>query len=229
MDAHHHHAGDPEEDDVPAGDQHVGRIVAADLRRLLGPAEGRERPQRRREPGVEHVLVANDEAFSLGSVLRHFGALLRRYDFLLDVVAERVADGFFFGLGDEHLAVGPVPGRDPMAPPELARDAPGLDVFHPLEIGLFPVLRHECRRARTHGGHGRLRHGVGVDVPLVGQVGLDHGAGAIAMRHHVRVRLDLLQEAELFQPRHDLLARGEAIDLVEFFGQLAAPSGRPRR
>ena len=40
------------------------------------------------------------------------------------------------------------------------------------------------------------------------------------MRHHVRVRLDPLQEAEILQPRHDLLARGEAFDAVEFFGEL---------
>ena len=40
------------------------------------------------------------------------------------------------------------------------------------------------------------------------------------MRHHVRVRLDLLQEAEIFQPRHDLLARGEAVDAVQFFRKL---------
>ena len=40
------------------------------------------------------------------------------------------------------------------------------------------------------------------------------------MRHHVRVRLDLFQETEIFQPRHDLLARGEAFDVVEFFRKL---------
>ena len=54
------------------------------------------------------------------------------------------------GLGDEHLAVRPVPRRNLVAPPELARDAPRLDVLHPVEIGLLPVLRHErrsCRRA----------------------------------------------------------------------------------
>ena len=39
------------------------------------------------------------------------------------------------------------------------------------------------------------------------------------MRHHVRVRLDLLQEAEILQPRHDLLARGEAVDAVQLFRQ----------
>jgi hypothetical protein len=58
MDPHHHHAGDPEEDDVEARDQYVAGVVALQERSLLGPAEGRERPQGRREPGIEHVLVA---------------------------------------------------------------------------------------------------------------------------------------------------------------------------
>ena len=64
------------------------------------------------------------------------------------VVGERVGDRLVLGLGDEHLAVRPVPRRDLMAPPELARDAPRLDVLHPVEIGLLPVLRHELGLAR---------------------------------------------------------------------------------
>jgi hypothetical protein len=34
--AHHHHPGDPEEDDVEAGDQGVGRVEARQVGRLLG-------------------------------------------------------------------------------------------------------------------------------------------------------------------------------------------------
>ena len=30
----------------------------------------------------------------------------------------------------------------------------------------------------------------------------------------------LLEEAEILQPRHDLLARGEAVDAVQFLGKL---------
>ncbi|MNU07966.1 hypothetical protein D3C72_2538030 [compost metagenome] len=44
MQAHHNHAGNPEEDDVEAGDQNIGLIVFFEFRRLVRPAERRERP-----------------------------------------------------------------------------------------------------------------------------------------------------------------------------------------
>ena len=57
--------------------------------------------------------------------------------------------GAFARLGlaarDEQLAVRAVPGRDLVAPPELARDAPVLDVLHPLVVGVDPLLGHELR------------------------------------------------------------------------------------
>ena len=55
--AAHHHARDPQEEDVAGGREHVGGIEVVELRRLLGPAERGERPQLRREPRVEDVLV----------------------------------------------------------------------------------------------------------------------------------------------------------------------------
>src|SRR5207237_392178 len=122
-------------------------VVALHLRRIVRPAKRRERPQRRGEPGVENIFITCDEARALVAVEGHCAALLGRDDLLLDIVRNGVADGLLLGLSDEHLAVGTVPGRDLMAPPQLARDAPGLDVLHPLEIGLLPVARHERRRA----------------------------------------------------------------------------------
>ncbi|GJE71505.1 hypothetical protein CHKEEEPN_3051 [Methylorubrum podarium] len=56
--AHHHHPGDPEEDDVLARHQGVGGVEAGELRRLVRPAERRERPERGGEPRVEDVGVA---------------------------------------------------------------------------------------------------------------------------------------------------------------------------
>ena len=130
-----------------------------------------------------------------------------------------MADRFVLCLRDEHLAVRTVPGRNLVTPPELARDAPRLDVFHPLEVGLLPVLRHERGFAQTHGRNRRLRQLLGVDVPLIRQIGFDDRAGAVAVRHHVRVRLDLVEEAEIFEARDDRLARGEAIHAIKFFRQ----------
>ena len=47
------------------------------------------------------------------------------------------------------------------------------------------------------------------------------------MRHHVGVGLDPLQETEIFQPRHDLLAGGETFDAVKFFRKLRCAFRQP--
>ena len=124
IEAHHHHPGDPEEDDVEAGDEGARRIIARELRRLLRPAERREGPERRGKPGVEHVFVARER-----HAIAAFGA--------------RRGKRRFFRLFDIGVAVLVIPGRDAMTPPELTRHAPGLDILQPLEIGLLPILRHE--------------------------------------------------------------------------------------
>ena len=48
----------PEADDLARGRVDVARVVPLELGRPLGPAERRERPERRREPRVEHVGIA---------------------------------------------------------------------------------------------------------------------------------------------------------------------------
>ncbi len=53
----HHHPGDPEEDDVEARHQHIGRVEAREYGILVGPAKGRERPQGRGEPRIQDVGV----------------------------------------------------------------------------------------------------------------------------------------------------------------------------
>ena len=57
LEPEHHHPGDPEEDDVVAGLHHRRRVVGRVVGRVVRPAEGRERPQPRAEPGVEDVRV----------------------------------------------------------------------------------------------------------------------------------------------------------------------------
>ena len=55
--SHQHHARHPQRDDVPAGDQHAGRIKEIQLGRLIRPAHRRMRPQGGTEPGVQHVFL----------------------------------------------------------------------------------------------------------------------------------------------------------------------------
>ena len=58
LESHEDHTGDPQEEDVARGREDVGGIERAQLRRVVRPAERRERPQRAREPRVQHVRVA---------------------------------------------------------------------------------------------------------------------------------------------------------------------------
>ena len=165
-------------------------IELLQLGRLVGPAQRGERPQRRGEPGVEHILVlAQFHVRRQRVLLAHFGFVAAHVD-----VAGVV-----------------VPGRNAMAPPELAAHAPVLDVAHPFVIGLRPVLRHEADAAVFD----RLERGLGerrdLHVPLVGEIGLDDGVGAVAARHLELVRLDLLDEPGGFELGDDLLARLEAV------------------
>ncbi len=135
---------------------------------------------------------------------------------LLDVgvMRERVGNRVVFGLGDEDFAVRPVPGRNLMAPPDLPRHAPRLDIVHPVEEGRFPLRRHEDRFALAHRRDRGLRQRLGVDIPLIGEKRLEHRAGAVAMRHDMRRRLDLVEKARGLQPLDDFLARHKAIEAV---------------
>jgi hypothetical protein len=199
---HHDHPGDPEEDDVVARDQHaagqvqvvvVGRCAVA----LVGPAHGGEGHQGRRVPGVEHVFVA----------------------------AQRFARGLGLGLGfvagHDHLAVFVVPGRDLVAPPQLAADAPVLDVVHPLVVGVDPVLGHKAHLAAGHGVDGLLRDALAGGV-LVATLLMATNHWSVSMgsttwpvrcaaRHHELVLLGLDQQALGFQVGHHGLAGHEAV------------------
>src|SRR5215472_342594 len=123
MQSHHHHPRNPEEDDVEAGDERTGRIEALQLRCLVGPAQGRERPQRGRKPRVEHILVAPDvfarEARALLRTGANIAASLSRELSDLDAMGKCVCDRIIFRLGNEYFAIRSIPGRYLMSPPDL--------------------------------------------------------------------------------------------------------------
>ena len=185
------HAGDPEEDDVVAGHQDVRGIEVLQVLRLLGPAQRAERPQGGGEPGVEHVGIPLDvravAVLALGGVLP----------------------------GDGHVAaVGAVPGRDLVAPPQLAGDAPVAHVVHPVQIGLAEAVGDEAHFAVLHDTDGLLCQGRHLHEPLGGGDGLHVGAAAVAGAHVVHVVLRLHQISSCFQIGQDDLPGLIAVQTV---------------
>ena len=86
-----------------------------------------------------------------------------------------------------------------MAPPQLARDAPRLNVVHPFVVGLLPVLGMEARAAVLHRLDRLAGQRFGVHIPLLGQPRLDHHARPVALGHGVAMGLDAVQVALLLQ------------------------------
>ncbi len=195
-----------------AGDQHRGGQVERQVFRLFGPAERAERHQRRRVPGVEHVLVAHQRPGVAGLL--------------------RLGAGLVLAAGDVHRAAFAVPGRNLVAPPQLPADAPVLDVVHPLVVGVDPLLRHEAHGAGLHGVDGFLRDRLARLVglahrhePLVGQHRLDDLPGAGTARHHQLVLFRFHQQALRLQVGHDGLAGGEAVQPLVGGGRVVVDAG----
>ncbi len=209
MAAEHDHAGDPEEEDVEAGDEEGGGVeggeVFGELRFAVGvcvgPAEGGEGKEAGGEPGVEDV-----------GLLRDVGG-----------VAVAAGCGGFAGDGDAAAGFA-VPCGDAMAPPELAGDAPVVEVVHPFEIDLFVHLGREVDGGvfafdGVDGVSGdALAAGVGCLVdgeePLHGETRLDDDAGALREADGVGVVFDGDEEAEGFEVGDDLFACGVAVEAV---------------
>ena len=130
------HPRDPEEVDVAPRRADVARVEGLEVRRLLRPPQSRERPERGREPRVEHVLFLRQ--LRLAALGARGGLRLR----------------------NDRVPVGAVPDRDPVPPPELARDAPGADV---LEVGehdlglLLGVRAHAAIAGRRRSPASRAR------------------------------------------------------------------------
>ena len=154
----HRHPGDPEEQDVEAGHEARGRVEGLELRRVVGPAQGGERPEPGREPRVEHVGVLAERPVAL----RALGEVRRARRASLPSASQ-----YQTGM--------------PVAPPELARDAPVADVLHPVVVRLASTPRGTIRDAAV--AH-RLDRGLGqrlhADVPLLGDERLHHRLAAVA-------------------------------------------------
>src|SRR5271154_2501581 len=96
---------------------------------------------------------------------------------------------------------------NPMAPPELARDTPVVDVFEPVEKYVLPSLGMEGRIALAHRFDRAIGHRAHAEEPLLGEHRLDHGVASRAYADGVRLGLDLFEQARGFEVVDDLLAR----------------------
>ena len=92
-----HHADYPEKDNIVTRHQHAGGVKIIQLRGMLRPAQGREGPEGRRKPGVQRVLVLPEMSAAA------FGTFIRRAA----------------PAHNDLATVLTVPGRNPVAPPEL--------------------------------------------------------------------------------------------------------------
>ena len=111
-------------------------------------------------------------------------------------------------------AVVAVPRRDLVAPPELAGDAPVVDILHPVIIGLAEALGHELDASVTHGLDGGLGQRLHLDEPLRARHRLNDRAAAVARADVVVIGLGLDEVALLLEIGHDGLARLITVEAV---------------
>ncbi len=173
------HPGHPEEDDLVPRLHHRAGIESPQILGLLRPPERREGPEPRAEPGVEHVRVLLDSPTTDGACGK---GLLGRDRCLATIRA--------------------VPDRDPVPPPELAGDAPVMDVLQPVQVDALEAVRLERQPAVVRRGYRGLCQRGHLDEPLLADQGLDHGVAPLAVTDGVGVRLDLDQRAVRLQSLH---------------------------
>src|ERR1019366_4684664 len=85
-----------------------------------------------------------------------------------------------FARDHDFGAIFAMPGGNAMSPPQLPRDAPVVNVAHPLEVSLGVILRHELDVAVLHHRDGAVGQRLDLDEPLRRKPWLDDGLAAIA-------------------------------------------------
>ena len=68
-----------------------------------------------------------------------------------------------------------------MSPPQLARNAPVIDVGHPVQIDVAEVFRDNRNLASLDGLARAVRQRLDLDEPLLRQPRLDHRTAAVAL------------------------------------------------
>ena len=174
LQGHHDHPGNPKEDNVEAGYEYICRMKFVEVFCVVWPSQGGERPQGRGEPGIEHVSVPAQHHAIVDFVFR------------TDVC---------LAVANVNVVVLVIPGWNTMPPPQLSTDAPILDIAHPGEIGVLPVLWHKLDIAILDCLYGRVSEGLDRHVPLVGEIGLYHDPTSVSAGYLKFVGLNLLYQS----------------------------------
>ena len=162
--AHNQHARNPEENNIVTGYKHAGRIELLKQFGVVRPAHGRERPQSGAEPGVQCVLV------------------------LMDMRAAAFRAFFKVGAAGAHFtAVIAVPNRNAVAPPNLAADAPVVNIFHPAGVVFGKAFRHKLGAPIGNAVHSGFYKRLHFYKPLRGNKRLYNIMAALAMANCVAV------------------------------------------
>ena len=194
----HDHSRHPEEDDVGRRNQIRRRIIIFYFV-IVGVAdtvEDRDRPQPRREPCIEHILVLTQ----VTDLQRHVAALFAGQ-----------LQSLFGCLGNHIPALGQVVGRNALPPPQLARDTPVLDVLHPVAVDIPVLLRHETYLVVEHCPQSRFGNLLHRHEPLHRQFRFDGHARTLRIAHVVGVCFGLLEQAGRLEVLLDLLADSKAV------------------
>ena len=181
LEAHHDHAGHPEEQDVVARLEDASGVVLPQIGRLVWPAEGAVWPKRGAEPRVEHVRILFDLVRAAARAACRVRRVLVGYHDLVAVAAE--------------------PRRDRMPPPDLTGHRPVADLVHPVEEHLLLVTRHDRDETVPH-DLGRARRELGhAHPPLLHHERLVDRLAAVVNTDSVSDRLLAHEKLAVIIPR----------------------------
>src|ERR1700688_4816388 len=110
------------------------------------------------------------------------------------------------------LAIVAGPSGNAMPPPQLARDAPVVDVIHPVQINLFVIFRDDGDLAALDGFDCFLRERLNSYEPLLGEARFDYGSAAVALAEGECVVFLGDEKSLLLQVRQHALPRFVAVE-----------------
>jgi hypothetical protein len=153
------------------------------LRGLFWPAQGRERPKRGAEPGVQHIGILPEPL----------------------AAASRAPSRIFFSHYDLP-AILAIPDRNPVSPPQLPGNAPIPDVLHPVEVQLGKAAGNEFHPSFPDSRDGWLCQRLHLHKPLFGQCGLHRGLAARTAAHGMLMPFDSSEQTFLLEIADQLTA-----------------------